>query len=78
MALSRRVKITLAGAGLAGVALVTAGGTALAAGPDGGMTELQIVDRHGAGTAAAAESVTAPDEDCPEKTASATGAVDTR
>jgi hypothetical protein len=78
MALSRRVKITLAGAGVAGAALVTAGGTAFAASPDGERTELQIVDRHDSGTANPAGSAAASDKDCPDGATSPAQAADTR
>ncbi|MBC6460238.1 hypothetical protein [Actinomadura sp. HBU206391] len=78
MALSRRVKITLAGAGVAGAALVTAGGTAFAADPDGGRTELQIVDHYESGTWVPARSATGPHEDCPDRASSAAQAADTR
>ncbi|MGH3388672.1 MAG: hypothetical protein ACRDOO_07325 [Actinomadura sp.] len=76
MALSRRVKITLAGAGVAGAAMVAAGGTAFAADPGVERTELQIVDRHDSGAAAPAS---APKKDCPEKASPAAAqAADTR
>jgi hypothetical protein len=77
MALSKRVKITLVGAGAVAAALVTAGGTAFAAGPDGGRTELQIVDRHDSGTADPAGSATAGQKDCPGGATSAAQAADT-
>jgi hypothetical protein len=79
MALSRRIKITLIGAGVAGAALVAAGGTAFAASPGGERTELQIVDRHDSGTATTAGSAKAPGKDCPEGASPAAAqAADTR
>ncbi|HEX2314395.1 MAG TPA: hypothetical protein VHJ17_11700 [Thermomonospora sp.] len=79
MALSGRVKIVLAGSGLAVAGVIAAAGTALAAAdPDGPRTEVRIVEH-----ADPAQAGTWTDEDCPEKrsgtpTAPAAGPADTR
>ncbi|REE94911.1 hypothetical protein [Thermomonospora umbrina] len=65
MALSGRVKIALAGAGLAAAGVVAAAGTALAAtDPDGARTELRIVEHVDPATVGAGSWT---DEDCPHK-----------
>jgi hypothetical protein len=79
MALSGRRKIAIAVAGAAGAAALGMGGVALAD-PDGGRTELRIVDGYHENGAAAngakagwTGTAQAPGEDCPEKGSGGTG-----
>ncbi|TDC92529.1 hypothetical protein [Actinomadura sp. 7K507] len=61
MALSRRTKIFIAAAGLAGAGTVAGGGAALAhTGPEPVQTRLQIVDHK-------VSHADAPGRDCPDK-----------
>ncbi|TDD33405.1 hypothetical protein E1287_19655 [Actinomadura sp. KC06] len=67
MALSRRTRIVVVVAGLAGAATVAAGGAALAdSGPEPVRTQLQIVDYQPA-------KAGTPGKDCPERDGGASG-----
>ncbi|WP_119730981.1 hypothetical protein [Thermomonospora amylolytica] len=70
MALSGKIRIALAGAGVAAAGVLAAAGTAPAADGDPGRTELRIVERAGpgqVGPAAGTGAWNGSPEDCPDK-----------